>query len=177
MSGRSVIPISVLAAMIDWALAAPAGRPIVEVGVYRGGSALELAAVARHKGVGLHLFDTFAGMPFAAADDKHQVGDFSDTSLTEIQRLIPIAHCHAGIFPQTLPRALTDIGFAHIDVDQYRSTIEAIDALWPRMAQGGIMWFDDVELEPARRAIYERFHDDGLQRAPEGRLFVIRNDQ
>ncbi len=174
MNDRTLLPIDVLYAMLQLAIRAPLG-PIVEVGVYRGGSALKLAEVARSKRVELHLFDTFAGMPFANEADKHRPGEFADTSLTEIQTLIPMAICHAGVFPETLPADLVNIAFVHCDVDQYQSTLDVIDHLWPRIVKDGVMWFDDPELPEARRAIFERFGVDYLERGPQGRLFAIKD--
>lgn len=64
---------------------------VVECGVYRGGTAAMMAKIiaetnARKK---LYLFDTFRGMPETdAAKDLHQEGDFSDTSLEEVQAFV-----------------------------------------------------------------------------------------
>lgn len=169
----SVIPGVVLEAMIQAARRAPAGD-IVEVGVYRGGSAFELASVAFDKGVKLHLFDTFCGMPFADPEDKHQPGEFSDTSLVAVQRLIPDAICYPGIFPATLPDALNPIAFVHCDVDQHRSTRDVILSLWWRLVPGGIMWFDDCELAPALNAIAEHVRPEYLREGPKGRLYGVK---
>lgn len=174
MNDRTLIPHEVMVGLITTALRAPIG-PIVEVGVYRGGSAIELAAVARHRGVKLHLFDTFAGMPFANESDKHRPGEFADTSLTEIKALIPTAICYPGVFPETLPSDLAGIAFVHCDVDQYQSTADVIEKLWSRLLLGGIIWFDDPELPEARRAIEERFDPDELHSGPMGRLYVVKD--
>ena len=50
------------------------------------------------------------------------------------------------------------MAFAHIDCDQYPSILETCRALEPRMAVGGIMWFDDVPvLEGPRAAVRELY--------------------
>lgn len=171
MIGDTVIPHEVLDAMLDAAVSAALG-PIVEVGVYQGGSAYELEHVAYMKSVDLHLFDTFTGMPFARDEDTHKVGDFSDTSVEAVQRLVPRAKIYPGVFPATLPETLNRIGFVHVDVDQYQSTYDAIKHLWWRVRSGGVMWFDDCELAPALRAIHELMPYNLLQQGPQGRLWA-----
>lgn len=165
----SIIPHDVLAAMLAVAESCPANS-FAEVGVYRGGSAEALAPITRRKGVMLFLYDTFEGMPFADDDDKHRPGDFSDTSLEHVKRNIPDAIFRPGLFPNTLMD--WPLGFVHCDVDQYRSTRSVVKYLWPLIVPGGAIWFDDVELEPAKRAIYELMPHDLLQEGPQGRLWA-----
>ncbi len=168
---HTLLPNEVLQAMIAAAMKAPAGH-IVEVGVYRGGSAWWLAGVAEARNVPIHLFDTFSGMPHAADEDPHKVGEFADTNVAAIEQLIPAALIYPGVFPGTLPWSLQNIAFVHCDVDQYESTRDVIATLWPRMLPGGIMWFDDMELVPARRAVDEYFSPEKLLPGPQGRLWV-----
>jgi predicted O-methyltransferase YrrM len=118
----------------------------VEVGVYKGGSAAELAKVAKEQGRVLWLFDTFTGTPCEhALDSHHKIGDFSDTSVEAVRQLIPGAKFVVGDCRETLKgkSARAKIAFAHIDCDQYESVRACIRELGPRMAPGGVMWFDD----------------------------------
>jgi predicted O-methyltransferase YrrM len=117
----------------------------VEVGVFRGGSAAKLAEKAREQGRRLWLFDTFTGVPCQhEKDSHHKVGDFGDTSLDEVRALIPDAMFVVGDCRETLGATpLERIAFAHIDCDQYESVRACILELSPRMAPGGVMWFDD----------------------------------
>ena len=141
--------------MVNVAQQTPSGA-IVEIGVYQGGSAYVLSLLAEQQGRALHLFDTFNGMPESSEVDKHQLGDFSDTSLEEVQRKVPRAYYHVGMFPHTLPPNLGQIAFAHIDCDQYES-IKAVCLLLPsRMVTGGVLYFDDYGcLEGATKAVDE----------------------
>lgn len=139
---------------------------IVEVGVFRGGSAWHLAEVARERGVALHLFDTFTGIPHEQPDDSNGIGDFADTSLEAVEAAIPDAVFHVGIFPDTLPIVLRSIAFVHCDCDQYRSVRAVIDHLWPRLVAGGIICFDDTDTIGGHRAIEETF---------QGRLLFAHN--
>ena len=121
---------------------------VAEVGVYRGGSARLLGRTIDGSGKTLHLFDTFGGMPETdARHDTHKAGDFADTSVGGVRRVlagVSNVEFHAGFFPATA-RGLEDRRFclAHIDVDIYRSITDACEFFFPRLDVGGIMLFDD----------------------------------
>jgi len=152
---KSLIAEQNLRDMLNVAGQTPAGA-FIEVGVYQGGSAYLLSLVAQDQRRQLHLFDTFEGMPESSEVDKHQVGDFSDTSLEQVKAIIPDAFFHVGMFPYTLPVNLGRIAFAHIDCDQYESIRAACLLLPSRMVTGGVMYFDDYGcLEGATKAVDE----------------------
>jgi hypothetical protein len=144
--------------MID-ALQTVAQGCIVEVGVYKGGTAYFLDQWAQLNHRDCYLYDTFSGMPYADPGDQHRVGDFADTTLQSVKELIPHAHIVPGIFPlSAVP--MPPVAFAHIDVDQYRSYKETCTYLDPLMAPGGVMWFDDADcLDAAARAVFEMYGD------------------
>lgn len=143
---------------MESARAAPAGD-FVEVGVYKGGSAIALAEVAREQNRRLFLFDTFYGIPLRGPEDTHKVGDFGDTSLEAVRAAIPDAIIVQGIFPYSLTEGTLDrVAIAHIDVDQYTSTLFAAQALEHFMVPGGVMIFDDYDvLAGAKLAVEEAF--------------------
>lgn len=144
--------------MADLAAGTPPGR-FVEVGVWQGGSAQFLYEVAQFQKRSLHLFDTFTGIPHASAFDMHKVGDFSEgVNLEAMQKVMPQAAFHSGVFPATLPSWLDRIAFVHEDADQYQSTKDVIAHLWPRLIKGGVMLFDDywtTDCPGSRKAIDE----------------------
>lgn len=128
---------------------------IVEVGVYKGGSAWHLAKVAEAQGRELHLYDTFTGIPYREEFDNHMVGDFNDASYEAVCDAIPYAQVHKGIFPETLV-PMPPVAFAHIDADQYQSVKACLETLGPMMVKGGAMVFDDVPcLRGATKALEE----------------------
>lgn len=132
----------------------PSGS-LIEVGVYRGGSAAVLHEVAHRQNRELWLYDTFRGIPFADEIDSHKVGDFGDgMSLEDAIKAFPSARVQECVFPgtATLPQR---IAFAHLDCDQYRSYREALDAILPRMDKGGMILCDDYALSGAAKAIDE----------------------
>lgn len=158
MSLHSEIAADTISELAETARAAPPGD-LVEVGVYKGGSASALAEVAKEQKRRLFLFDTFTGIPIADASvDRHKVGDFSDTSLEDVRAAIPEAIFKPGIFPGTMTDDVGPIGLAHVDCDQYASVQACCTALAPRMVEGGVMVFDDYDVLPgAKRAVDEAF--------------------
>ena len=137
-----------------------------ECGVYRGGTALLLADVAAEDQRPLRLFDTFRGMPTPDPEhDWHAAGDFSDTSATRVRQLVDYerAVLHEGAIPASF-RGLESqvIALAHIDVDLHRSVLDCCSFVYPRLAAGGFMVFDDYGWPTcvgARLAVDEFFAD------------------
>jgi hypothetical protein len=162
-----------LAEMILTASRTPAAGCFVEVGVYRGGSAWHLYALAQSQARALYLYDTFKGIPHKDPIDSHSVGDFADTSHAAVMALFPDAWVVKGIFPASaLP--MPGIAFVHLDCDQYRSVRESVVYLQPKMMRGGIMWFDDSPcLAGARQAVQELFGDRLQLSSEHGKHFVI----
>lgn len=141
-------------AAVAWAM--PPGC-IVELGVYKGGSARYLAEIARGQGRKLYLYDTFAGIPVRDPIDTHRIGDFADTSMQAVAEAVPDAVLVPGVFPDSLIE-MPPIAFCHVDADQYQSVKAACERLGPLMAKGGVMVFDDYgQLAGATRAVDECF--------------------
>jgi O-methyltransferase len=166
---HSLIGDAQLLEMMSLALDTPPG-PIVEVGVFQGGSAVYLASVAKGTGRSLHLFDTFKGIPCKGPGDHHNVGDFADVSLDAVRLAIPSAIYHVGIFPHTLPDDLQGLSFVHCDADQAQSVEAVIQRLWPRVVPGGIIVFDDSDQIAARKVIEDAF--GGQLQDVRGRVYV-----
>ena len=141
-----------------------------ECGVYKGGTAILLAQTANQQGKRLHLFDTFEGMPEQSAEhDFYKIGDFADTSLESVKRRLKqfenIAF-NKGFIPDTFKGyESSQISFAHIDVDQYVSTQNCLEFIYPRMARGGVVVIDD----------YGKPGTPGSKRAADG--FVLQKEE
>lgn len=157
-----------------------------EVGVYRGGTAFLLATLFSGQNRMIHLFDTFNGIP-AIADsvDIHRAGDFSDTSLSSVaEYLRPFDNVaiHPGVFPDSVTPE-TDVAsycFVHVDADMYRSVLDSCAFFYPRLAQGGMILFDDygfVSCPGVRKAVDEFFADKRHKpvHLPTGQALVIKN--
>jgi O-methyltransferase len=139
-----------------------------ECGVYRGGTAMMLADVLGGEAgerPRLRLFDTFSGMPATdRARDLHKAGDFADTSAESVLQRVggPFrAEVHQGLLPDTFQGLEhARIAFAHIDVDIYQSMLDACAFIYPRLARGGFIVFDDYGMPScpgARQAVDEFF--------------------
>lgn len=176
---------------ILWSLARHAcnvAGDIFEIGVYRGGTAILLRQVLEHESTTetktLRPFDTFMGMPATdSARDLHHAGDFSDTSLDAVKMrvgLVPYVEYYEGTIPQTFAGVSeTTVAFAHVDVDIYRSVLDSCAFVYPRLASGGVMVFDDYGFPScpgARRAVDEFFgtKPEVPLILPTGQAVVIR---
>jgi predicted O-methyltransferase YrrM len=119
---------------------------LAELGVYLGGSAWELARIARRHDRVVHLFDTFDGMPPPGPHDWVKRGDFR-ACLEEVQNLLDElpAVFHVGVFPAVdLPPG--PFCFVHLDCDLYQSYRDGLSYFWPRMVPGAILVMDDFDL-------------------------------
>lgn len=150
----SLVGWDVIEEMTELAKQTPVDGCFVEVGVYRGGTAWYLANLAESQGRQFFGYDTFSGIPSREEFDSHQVGDFNDTSFEEVQQAVPYATFIRGTFPDSAVE-MSPVAFVHLDCDQYRSYIDSINFLLPRMLPGGVMWFDDFCLPGAAKAITE----------------------
>lgn len=142
-----------------------------ECGVYRGGSALYIKGCLMEREdlstdirlpKTLRLFDTFSGHPESGQWDKHPVGLFGDTSEAEVRARfegLSDVSFHVGVIPATFAGLDSAyIAFAHIDVDQYKATLDCLAFIYPRMVSGGYILLDDYacpDCPGARRAIDE----------------------
>jgi len=119
---------------------------IVEVGVYKGGSANILCLHSPQKHV--FLFDTFIGLPPTKPIDEHKEGDFSDTSIAEVMETLKPSEnysIHQGVFPRqgTEHTAGRKFCLVHLDVDIFDSVMECLEYFYPRMVPGGMIVIDD----------------------------------
>jgi O-methyltransferase len=139
-----------------------------ECGVYKGGTAAMMAAILNSAAASkrLYLFDTFEGMPETNGEmDWHKKGDFADTSVEAVTRYVghdSLCVVRQGLIPQTFAGLESArIAFAHVDVDIYQSILDCLQFIWPRLAHGGFIIFDDYGFPTcpgARAAVDEFFH-------------------
>lgn len=127
----------------------PEGYAIAEVGVYKGGSLIQLAK--NRDNVLVYGFDTFKGMPteFYAKDEFHRPGEFFVTlnQVKETTATYPNIRLVQGVFPESVKGDDSldkkQFSFVHLDMDHWRGTEEAFKWFSPRMVKGGIIMFDD----------------------------------
>jgi O-methyltransferase len=137
---------------------------IAEVGTFRGGST-RLIAEASGGAKQIHAFDTFAGLPEPLDLDEECLASGLFASPLEATSAYlasyPFVHLYPGVFPETSkPVEDTRFSFVHLDVDLYRSTLDALDFFYPRLNRGAaIVSHDYTNARGVRRAFEEFFAD------------------
>lgn len=136
----------------------------IETGVWRGGACIFMRGILKAYGIEDRLVwvaDSFAGLPRGdpAKYPKESPGQFQDyadlaVSLEQVQRnfarynlLDGQVKFLKGWFRDTLPGApLRKLALARLDGDLYESTMDALVALYPKLASGGFAIIDDYDL-------------------------------
>ena len=169
---------------VEYVVRAGLEGDFVECGVWRGGSMMAVALTLLRLGDpdrDLHLFDTFTGMSQPGAKDvrspydgysphrrwlrvsrsgRQWAGVPEEAVRARMQSTgYPDARVHlvAGMVEDTLPGAAPDaIALLRLDTDWYESTRHALEQLFPRLVDGGVLIVDDYgHYEGARRAVDE----------------------
>jgi len=120
---------------------------LAEFGVYKGGS-LELLAKTNPDRP-IYGIDSFEGLPEPSEHDFHTQGEFNDVDHMGIVGYFRLIHPNVRILKGKSPKVFeffdntVKFSFVHIDVDLYRSVMDACEFFYRRMVKGGIMLFDD----------------------------------
>lgn len=141
---------------------------VLEVGTWRGGTGCLLGKRAALLGLEADIFlcDTFTGVVKTGANDAHYGGgEHADTSIPLVEELgrklgLDNLRILQGIFPEDTAESISDRRFrlCHIDVDVYESGKDVLNWVWPRLAVGGIVVFDDFGF-PSTTGITKLVHD------------------
>jgi hypothetical protein len=146
---------------------------IAEVGVFRGGSARVICEAKGDRA--LHLFDTFEGLPEPGSNDSAFRKGQYQCSLESVQSFLlgfPNLYFYKGYFPGTGgPIKDRSFSFVHLDVDLYKSTLEALQFFYPRMNLGALLISHDYVEFPGVRQAFEEFFDS----KPETVIELIGN--
>jgi O-methyltransferase len=155
-----------------------------ECGVYKGGTALLLAEMMKANKT-IHLFDSFLGLPEPdARDNYYKAGTFSDTSLRDVSRVLrPHANhikVHRGWMPDTFNEVEgSSFSLVHVDVDLYRTAKACCEFFYPRLAEGGVLIFDDYGFPACRgeKDAVDQFFSWRIEKPiclPTGQALVIK---
>jgi O-methyltransferase len=159
---------------------------LVECGTFKGGAIGMMALAHLASGPeavrGLHLFDSFEGLPEPRADMDgenavelaagHGAGSLTTTGLFACSVNVPrrlldervryperLVHYHVGWFQQTLPSdspSIDKIGLLRLDGDWYDSTRVCLEYLFPKVVKHGVIVIDDYGFwQGCRRAVDE----------------------
>ena len=158
-------------------------EPVAELGIGSGyGMVYGLTALRDRKDPrSYHGFDTFEGFPYIHQQDLENlpeerkkvsvVGRYAEFGIDHIRRLVAATGMtnrvtlHKGTFEDTLPKldAAQRFSFVFIDCDLYQSYLTALEHIYPRMVDGGVILFDEyehtVDWPGAQKAIREFFAD------------------
>jgi O-methyltransferase len=149
---------------VETALAEDIPGDLVECGVWRGGSCILMRAVLAaygDKSRCVWVADSFAGVPLPDPEN-YQADAGTRFDLIEHILSVPETEVRAnfgrygllddqvrflpGWFKDTLHDAPIDrIALLKLDADLYESTIQALDALYPRLSPGGFCIIDDYQ--------------------------------
>jgi O-methyltransferase len=117
-----------------------------DVGCNGGGSAAVMKDAAPKKQI--HLFDSFEGLPESTDEDGQHgretpIGEFSIPYQDFLRRLGII---HKGWVPATFKGLEgSKIALAHVDLDYYKGTKEALQFILPRIILNGYVIVDDYD--------------------------------
>ena len=131
---------------------------IIECGVYQGHSALK---ILQHTSKTVWLVDSFLGLPEPGPEDMslpYHRGDLQGdyNIVRELLRDYPKAEIVKGWIPECLkPLSKRVFCMAHLDLDLYKSTKDALTFIVPHMSLRGIILIHDIALPGIQRAIEE----------------------
>lgn len=147
---------------------------LIETGVWRGGATIFMRAVLKvHDDTNRTVWvaDSFEGLPKPNVDrypadrgDVHHSYVELRTGVEQVKAnfrryglLDDQVRFLVGWFKDTLPTAPIDqLSILRLDGDMYESTMQAIDALYPKLSPGGFCIVDDYGLLPAcKQAIHD----------------------
>jgi O-methyltransferase len=164
---------------VETALAERVPGDLIETGVWRGGCTVLMRAILKAHGDTTRtvwVADSFEGLPKPDVDrfpadrgDTHHEIDYlrvCEDDVRETFRRYGLLDAQVrflkGWFRDTLPQApIERLAVLRLDGDMYASTIDALEALYPRVSPGGFVIVDDYGAIPACRQAtddYRRAH-------------------
>ncbi len=155
---------------------------LIETGVWRGGACIFMRAVLKAYGDTsrtVWVADSFQGLPKpnaaefpADAGDTHHVLGGLGVSVEQVRHnferyglLDNQVQFLVGWFKDSLPTApLEKLAVARLDGDMYESTVQAIEALYPKLSVGGYLIVDDFgsHVSQAQQAVHDYRAQHGI---------------
>jgi hypothetical protein len=153
---------------------------LIETGVWRGGACIFMRAILKaygEKGRTVWVADSFEGLP--PPDPDTYPADVNDLLHTYSQLAISKEQVERnfrryglldqqvrflkGWFKDTLPSApIERLAVLRLDGDMYESTIQALEALYPKLSLGGFVIIDDYFLKPCAQAVHDFQRGHGI---------------
>ena len=133
---------------------------IVELGCYEGTAALFFQRLLNEYSSDkmLHVYDSFAGLPPKAEQDRSGVGEqFREGELLASKSNLIKNFKHAGLKVPFIHKAWfsdlqasdlpDEIVFAFLDGDFYDSILDSLKLVWPKLTDGAVVLVDDYQTE------------------------------
>lgn len=118
---------------------------IVEAGIYQGGSLAIIVMNSQRWNKQVCGYDTFEGLPEVTAIDVHVKGEFCYNQLDTLKRKLPSVHFTKGYYPRSDHERTSKVSFAHLDMDLYEPTLQALNHLDGFLSQDAIVVLDDYK--------------------------------
>lgn len=159
--------------LLETALANGVEGDFIETGVWRGGACIYARAIlAAHGDRTRRVFvaDSFRGLPRpdeeAFPEDRGDThAEFQELAISQQQVAANFSRYGLlddrvvfleGWFKDTLPTApIEKLAVLRLDGDMYESTIQALEALYPKVSPGGFVIIDDYLLGPCAKAVHD----------------------
>lgn len=163
---------------------APQGKPVVEVGTCRGGSARLISETFKGEGRSprFYVCDTFAGHPRTDSTFDtvhHGAGKFANASAAETAEYLSgyrnLEILEGDIVETGAQLADESFGFVHVDVDVYPATDFCLRFFAPRLAQAALLVIDDYGFLTCPGA--KRAADQFIAEFPDFRLIHLLSGQ
>jgi O-methyltransferase len=131
---------------------------MVEIGMYRGGSAGIICHLKGDKK--FYGFDTFEGLPSLGKEDEkwfreNQYSARQDAVAAYLAKFAGVT-LTKGRFPES--GSILDgerLSFVNLDVDLYKGMIDSLNFLWEKMNDRGLILIHDTHLRGVKKAIAE----------------------
>lgn len=153
----------------QFARIAPAGGKFYECGVFTGG----VTRMLLDEGKDVVAFDTFEGIKGAGEFDLHEDGDYNGQDVSEY---IVGAEIVKGFVPDTFAGRDDKISFAHLDMDIYSPTKSALEYIFPRLLDGGMIVLDDYGFwtTPGVKKVVDEFQHGRKVYLPTGQMVIFK---
>ena len=186
---NTLLPVDRLAVLRTLAIIARDRSPMglaAEIGVYKGGSLLEIAKIFHGRTV--FGFDTFAGLPSNQwkEGEYHTPGEFGGTTLEEVDGFLSSQVGNVmlvkGTFPESSAGINMALAFAHIDVDFANGTALCLQWVHEHALEGIIIVVDDYDwphcpgVKPAVDAFAQQ-HSYTVNQTAHGQCWLMRDSR
>lgn len=167
--------VSVVWHALEATLRAGTQGDVVEFGCYAGTTSVFIRRLLNQhqSSKAFHVYDSFAGLPEKTTQDANAAGvDFTAGKLyvskADFVKVFRQAGLQLPVIHKGWFNTLTDkdvpphIAFAFLDGDFYRSIIDSLRLVWPRLSPGGTVLIDDYQRETlpgVEQALRDFFQD------------------